>query len=118
MATSNRLSISNFALSYNTVINDANFRTQNNITVTNGVALVVPYVADFTTAQPNSPRPYYCTMMWDGTGDPQGRGDGSYFTRHDWYFFHIPSNITVSMQPQSPPGQIFPQLYVDPDWQC
>jgi hypothetical protein len=65
----------------------------------------VPYVADFSTAQPQTPKPFYCTMSYDGTGGTQG--DGTYFFRHDWYFYHLPTIITL----------LSSQLYADPDWQ-
>jgi hypothetical protein len=49
----------------------------------------IPYVADFTTAQPPIARPFYCTMAFDDGSN------GTYFFRHDWFFFHLPDVITL-----------------------
>jgi hypothetical protein len=64
--------------------------TISNFTATRDNTHPVPYVADFTTAQPPTPRPFYCTMAFD---DGQ---TGTYFYRHDWFFFHLPDSITLS----------------------
>jgi hypothetical protein len=64
------------------------------------VVNAIPYIADFTTAQPQRARPFYCTMAYDDSAT------GTYFFRHDWFFFRMPDQITVSIA----------ELYVNPNW--
>ena len=67
---------------------------------TTTVNQIVPYVADFTRAQSPVPRPFYCTMYLE----PGGLVN---FAVHDWYFYTIPNQITLSIS----------KIYVDPNWQ-
>jgi hypothetical protein len=60
----------------------------------------VPYVVDFTTAQPSIPRPFYCTMAYDDGST------GTYFYRHDWFFFHLPNVINLPVS----------ELFVNQNW--
>gem|GEM_PF-2703583 len=64
-----------------------------------GNAIVVPYVADFTTAQSPIPRPFYCTRYFE----PGKLG----FAPHDWWFFHLPNQITLP----------YSSIYTNPSWQ-
>jgi uncharacterized repeat protein (TIGR01451 family) len=65
----------------------------------------VPYVADFTTAQQPTPRPFFCTMAYaQGTNAP-------YFFRHDWYFYTMPNSITIDQSQLT-----LAQLFVDQLW--
>lgn len=75
-------------------------RTINDLSPTRTDFHPVPYVADFTNAQPPTARPFYCTMAFDDGPT------GTYFYRHDWFFFHLPDTITL--QPN--------EVYVDVDW--
>ncbi len=67
--------------------------------VSQGIANPAPYVADFTSLQPPTPRPFYCTM----SNDPDPDLD---FFRHDWYFYLMPDQITIEPT----------ELYVGDNW--
>jgi hypothetical protein len=60
---------------------------------------LVPWVADATTSQQPTPRPFYCTMA-------SANGGSLRFSRHDWYFYRMPDQLTINPS----------QLYVDPMW--
>jgi len=62
-------------------------------------ALVVPYVADFTTQQSPVPRPFYCTQ-WLEPERPT-------FMAHDWFFYTLPNSITIPLN----------QLFTSSEWQ-
>jgi hypothetical protein len=64
-----------------------------------GNALVVPYVADYTTVQQPIPRPFYCTRY----RDPNLLN----FVNHDWWFYRLPNSITITKS----------TIYVDELWQ-
>ncbi|MBZ0099278.1 MAG: hypothetical protein K8F30_09345, partial [Taibaiella sp.] len=61
-------------------------------------ASLVPYVVDYTTAQWASPRPFYCTRWFTGDSpliQTPPVVSPYYFGVHDWYFYTIPSQVTV-----------------------
>jgi hypothetical protein len=63
----------------------------------------VPWVADFTRAQNQIPRPFYCTWFDDAyRSNLTIAGFGS----HDWYFFRLKDSTTFAPS----------QLWVDPNW--
>jgi len=74
--------------------------TINDFSPTRDSSHPIPYVSDFTSAQPSLARPFYCTMAYDDGPT------GSYFYRHDWFFFHLPDSITLTPS----------EIYVNPDW--
>jgi hypothetical protein len=70
------------------------------------IALVVPYVADFTTVQSPIARPFYCTRY-----DQPGRLG---FIIHSWRFYQLPNQVSLAydknfLMPNS--------VYVAPNWE-
>jgi len=62
------------------------------------IALVVPFVADFTDLQSPIPRPFYCTRHSEA-----GKEN---FKLHSWRFYKFPDQVTL---PET-------QIYIDPQW--
>lgn len=62
------------------------------------IALVLPFVADFTDLQSPIPRPFYCSAY-----DEPGKLN---FLTHSWRFYTVPDQVTL---PDT-------QIYVDPKW--
>jgi hypothetical protein len=97
-----------------------------NTIASNGTVITnpVPWVVDFTAppvfnnnnteTQNPVPRPFYCTMYWDFqqgiTNSDPSNGDDRFFA-HDWQFFSLPDQVTVTLQTGT-----LNQLYVDPEW--
>lgn len=74
--------------------------TINNLSASRTSANTIPYLADFNGLQLQTARPFYCTMAFDDGPT------GSYFYRHDWFFFHLPDQIVIPLS----------DVYVNRDW--
>jgi hypothetical protein len=70
---------------------------------TYSTAQPVPWVADFTRAQNQIPRPFYCTWFDDSYRPYQ---NVLIFPEHNWYFFRLKDSTSFT------PSQIL----VDPSW--
>ncbi len=91
------------------------FRMTYTEAMTAGIANPVPWVADFTSppngntledaTQSPVPRPFYCTMFIEDAAQLDR------FYAHNWYFYTLPDEVTVSTQ-----NGHLNQLYVDPQW--
>jgi hypothetical protein len=78
-------------------------RTIDDFSIARTTANTVPYVADFSgeNSQSPTPRPFYCSMYNDQAAPSVG-----FFNRHNWHFYTTQDTITIS------PGQ----LYLDAVW--
>jgi hypothetical protein len=70
-------------------------------TTSQGIAKVVPWVADFKRLQRSAPRPFYCTRYQNDQLVPNG-----YFQPHDWWFFRMPDSVHYTMN----------EVYINPSW--
>jgi hypothetical protein len=88
----------NLYRSYDEAYNDPNNVPR---TTSQGIAKVVPWVADFNRLQRSAPRPFYCTRYQNDQLVPNG-----YFQPHDWWFFHMPELVHYTMN----------EVYINPNW--
>jgi hypothetical protein len=51
--------------------------------------------------QSELPRPFYCTRY-----DENGSATGGFFNDHDWWFYTLPSNVTIKPE----------QIYIGWQW--